>query len=225
MQANIMLTLHYIYDPFCGWCYAAAPLVAVARTVPQLQLVLHGGGMLAGANRRTITPDWREHVMPHDKRIAQLTGQPFGEAYFEGLLRDIGAVMDSAQPIAAILAAEDLGDRGLDMLEAAQRAHYVDGLRIADPAILAGLATNLGMDAEAFRQAFDRLVGAATHEHIGDSRTLLMQLGGRGFPTFALDIGDGQLERLDISMWLGRGEEWREFLAGRSAATAQPGPL
>ena len=23
--------LHAIYDPLCGWCYAAAPLLAVAR--------------------------------------------------------------------------------------------------------------------------------------------------------------------------------------------------
>ena len=26
--------LHYIYDPLCGWCYGAAPLVEAARAVP-----------------------------------------------------------------------------------------------------------------------------------------------------------------------------------------------
>jgi putative protein-disulfide isomerase len=30
-----MTTLHYIFDPLCGWCYGAAPLVAAARTVPE----------------------------------------------------------------------------------------------------------------------------------------------------------------------------------------------
>ena len=35
-------TLHYIYDPFCGWCYAAAPLVKAAREI--LPVRLHGGG-------------------------------------------------------------------------------------------------------------------------------------------------------------------------------------
>ncbi|MDQ2188252.1 DsbA family protein [Alcaligenaceae bacterium A4P071] len=217
-----MTTLHYIYDPFCGWCYAAAPLVAAARSVPHLDIALHGGGMLAGANRRTITPDWREHVMPHDKRIAQLTGQPFGEAYFDGLLRDVGAVMDSEQPIAAILAAQDVSGQGLDMLEAAQHAHYVKGLRIADPAVLSGLAGELGMNAEMFRDAFDRMVGAATHEHIGESRARLAQLGGRGFPTFALETGDGQLERVDISVWLGHTDEWRDFLSERSPEISVP---
>ena len=28
--------LHAIYDPLCGWCYAAAPLLAAAREVPGL---------------------------------------------------------------------------------------------------------------------------------------------------------------------------------------------
>jgi hypothetical protein len=78
-------TLHYIFDPMCGWCYAAAPLVDAARSVPGLKVEFHGGGMMTGANRRAITPQWREYVMPHDRRIAELTGQPFSEAYFEGL--------------------------------------------------------------------------------------------------------------------------------------------
>ncbi|MCF3992670.1 DsbA family protein, partial [Pseudomonas aeruginosa] len=24
------LTLHYLYDPLCGWCYGASPLLAAA---------------------------------------------------------------------------------------------------------------------------------------------------------------------------------------------------
>ena len=24
-------TLHYIYDPMCGWCYGAEPLIEAAR--------------------------------------------------------------------------------------------------------------------------------------------------------------------------------------------------
>src|SRR5256885_3464591 len=72
--------LHYIFDPLCGWCYAAAPLVKAARSVPGVTLQWHGGGMLTGAHTRTITADWRGHVMPHDQRIAEMTGQPFGRS-------------------------------------------------------------------------------------------------------------------------------------------------
>ena len=81
-------TLHYIFDPLCGWCYGAAPLVKAAKTIPGLNIALHAGGMMTGNNRRQITDEWRNYVIPHDKRIAELTGQTFGEAYFNGLLRD-----------------------------------------------------------------------------------------------------------------------------------------
>lgn len=27
-------TLHYIFDPLCGWCYGAAPLVKAAQSLP-----------------------------------------------------------------------------------------------------------------------------------------------------------------------------------------------
>lgn len=205
--------LHYVFDPLCGWCYAAAPLVEAVRGLDGLKIALHSGGMMVGEYRQKIDNHWRDYVMPHDQRIAQLTGQPFGEAYFEGLLRDTGAVMDSEPPTTAILAAEELGGRGLDMLHAIQRAHYVDGRRIADQQVLAELASGLALDAEAFQGSFARLSGAATHEHFKASRSVLQQLEGQGFPTLALESGDGRMTRIDVGSWLGRPETWRRHIA------------
>lgn len=211
-------TLHYIFDPMCGWCYAAAPLVDAARSVPGLKVEFHGGGMMTGANRRQITPQWREYVMPHDLRIAELTGQPFGEAYFEGLLRDTSAVMDSEPPTTAVLAAESLrAGGGLDMAHRLQRAHYVEGRRIADADVIASLAVELGFDAEAFAAAFKQLSGEATAQHIAESRQLLQRAGGQGFPTFVLTQADGSVGRIDIGPWLGRADEWKAQLATLAA--------
>lgn len=41
--------------------------------------------MLAGANRRAITPEWRDYVLPHDWRIAGLTGQRLRRGLSRGL--------------------------------------------------------------------------------------------------------------------------------------------
>ena len=223
-------TLHYIFDPMCGWCYAAAPLVDAARSVPGLEVAFHGGGMMTGANRRAITPQWRDYVMPHDRRIAELSGQPFGKAYFEGLLRDTGAVMDSEPPTTAVLAAEALRTGGgLDMIHRLQRAHYVEGRRIADPQVIGALAAELGFDADAFASAFARLSGEATSKHMADSRQWLQRAGGQGFPTFVLAQADGTAGRIDIGPWLGRPEEWKAQLAKlvppmATAADAGTGP-
>lgn len=220
-----MTTLHYIFDPLCGWCYAAAPLVRAARELPGLTVAFHGGGMMTGRYRRPITPEWRDYVLPHDRRIAQLTGQPFGDAYFDGLLRDTGAMMDSAPPTTAILAAEAVAGRGLDMLHRLQSAHYVDGLRIADTAVLQRIAVELGLNAAAFDSAYARLEGAATEAHISDSRRLLARVGGQGFPTFVLEQADGALQVLDIGPWLGKPDAWQAHLAGLAPAAAAGGDV
>ncbi|UZE24114.1 DsbA family protein [Pseudomonas sp. B21-056] len=201
-----MTTLHYIYDPLCGWCYGAKPLVHAARTV--LPVIVHGGGMMTGANRQPVSPQLRNYVMPHDRRIAEYTGQPFGEAYFDGLLRDEGAVFDSTPPTAAILAAEQLGGRGLDLLERLQTAHYVEGRRIADETVLLELVQSIGLESEAFQSAF---TAVDVEAHIKAGRAMLAKVGGQGFPTLALEQ-DGLFTRVDIGPWLGKPEAFAEWL-------------
>ena len=68
-------TLHYIYDPFCGWCYGLAPLVSAADEAG-LRVVPHSGGMLAGERAQNMSAEWRDFVRPHEERITALSGQP-----------------------------------------------------------------------------------------------------------------------------------------------------
>jgi putative protein-disulfide isomerase len=200
------MILHYIYDPLCGWCYGAKPLVQAAQNV--LPVVAHAGGMMSGANRQRVSPQLRNYVIPHDRRIAEFTGQPFGEAYFEGLLRDHSAVFDSTPPIAAVMAAESIDGGGVQMLGRLQTAHYVEGRRIADSTVLLELAVERGYAQEDFHIAFEPV---DTEAHIKASRQLLAQLGGQGFPTFALEQ-DGQFKLVDISPWLGKPQPFADWL-------------
>jgi putative protein-disulfide isomerase len=201
--------LHYIHDPLCGWCYGAAPLLRAARDVVAVQA--HGGGMMTGANRQRVTPRLRDYVMPHDQRISALTGQPFGAAYFDGLLRDETAVFDSAPPTAAMLAADTVAGRGLDLLARLQRAHYMEGRRIADAAVLIEMAADIGLDRVAFAAALEASSGAQTEAHIAESRAFLARVGGAGFPTFALEVG-GALTTVDVGAYLGRPDAFAAWL-------------
>jgi putative protein-disulfide isomerase len=202
-------TLHYIYDPLCGWCYGAAPLVAAARRI--MSVIGHAGGMMTGTNRKQVSPALRSYVMPHDHRIAEITGQPFGDAYFNGLLLDQTALFDSAQPISAILAADAIDGSGLDMLGRLQVAHYVEGRRIADADVLNAVALELGLDVAVFSMQRQRITDEALPSHIAASRRLLAQVGGHGFPTFVLEQ-KGHMEVLDTGRWLGQTEAWRTHL-------------
>ncbi|WP_159875281.1 DsbA family protein [Aquitalea denitrificans] len=205
-------TLHYFYDPLCGWCYAASPLLQAAAALPGLNLALHAGGMMSGSRRQAVTPALRDYVMPHDQRIASITGLLFGDAYFDGLLRDGSAIFDSTPPIAAILAAEKLGLVALAMLSALQRAHYQRGLRIADTLVLRMIAQEQGLDPAGFAVELERQLSLA-ELHIQDSRHLMQQYGMQGFPSLLLER-DGQLQRVDVSPWLGQPQAFTAALQG-----------
>jgi len=114
------LTLHYVYDPLCGWCYAVTPMIeAVAQT--GIEIVLHGGGLWEPAT--SPMPEKRAYIRQNDTRIAALTGMAFGPAYLDGLLTDATTVFWSSPTIAAVLAAGTM-ETGADlrMMHAIQTA-------------------------------------------------------------------------------------------------------
>jgi putative protein-disulfide isomerase len=210
-------TLHYIYDPLCGWCYGSAPLVKAAREIGGLRFVLHGGGMMAGSARQLASESLREFIMPHVERITGRTGQLFGEKYTNGLLRDHTALLDSEPPTAAILAVEAAAGRGADMLAHMQKAHYIEGRNLSDRAALAALAEEIGIERAVFDGEFLGALGSAVQAHMAESRRLLSRVGGQGFPTFALETQRG-LAMLDSSQWLGKPTEWRAALEANLAS-------
>lgn len=207
-------TLHYIYDPLCGWCYGSSPLVHAARTVEGLGFRMHGGGMLAGAARQLVTSGLRDFILTHVPRVTALTGARFGEKYTDGLLRDPSAMLDSEPSTAAVLAAEAVAGRGLELLKRIQHAHYQEGARVVERKELVSLAVDIGLDSAAFEAELSRMIGAIVRTHIDDSRRLLARVGGQGFPTFALEH-NGRMEMLDTSRFLKDPEAWRRALETR----------
>lgn len=215
--------LHYIFDPFCGWCYGATPLVEAALGMPGVTLALHASGMLIGPNRRVITHEMREFLQVHDHRIAQLSGRVFGASYSDGLLRENGTVLDSEPPTVAILAAEMLAGRGVAMLDRVQRALFVEGRRISDPSVLTLLAFDLGISSQPFRKVYSQLEGLPTRQHIRASRQLLQSVGGIGVPTLVLEEEQGAMRTLDLGFWLGRPAAFlHDLTAGGAVPDVQP---
>lgn len=202
-------TLHYVYDPLCGWCYGTAPLLKAAANVPGLAIELHAGGLWLGARRQPMGVALRDYVRPHDERIAALTGQPFGEDYFEHLLLDERLTLDSEPPIRAILAVRTMGGDDLGMLHRLQETHYRDGLWLGEMERLVSLAREAGLDATEFRQAY---ATAPLDTHLAESQQWLSQIGSQGYPTLAL-ARQGQLVPISASAFLGQPAEFADHLA------------
>lgn len=215
-------TLHYIHDPLCGWCYAVTPMVdAVAQA--GIGIVLHGGGLWE--TETNPAPERRAYIRQSDARIAALTGMAFGPAYLDGLLADAATVFWSRPTVAAVLAAGMMvGDPGVEgpgegaglrMMHAVQHAHYVDGRRVVEMAVLAEVAGSIGLAEDAFLHA---LRNAPVDEHIARTRRWMRQLGLHGFPSFVLEH-DGKLVPVRHEPFYGRPEA---FLRAVNAIAAAP---
>lgn len=214
------ITLEYIYDPLCGWCYAAAPLIEIAAAHPNLSLSLNGGGMMAGANAKPVTPELRAFVQSQDKHIAEVSGQLFGHDYNDGLLKDETTVLDSAPPIAAVMVAEQWS-KAPAMLHAIQQAHFVKGLKVADAAVLKELANAIAIPVDEFESRYQEAINNQLDEHIQWSRQILREVGANGFPTLVEQCQSQNIQSQTtqsqtiihpISNYYGKPEAWQAYL-------------
>jgi putative protein-disulfide isomerase len=160
--------------------------VSAAATVERLALPLHAGGLWPQPTR--LPEHTRRDSQQADARVGQISGQPYGQPYLNGLLFDPELVLESRPVIAAVLAAQSLDpSKALPMLRAIQHAHYERGLHVVRNETLREVAREIGLDATAFD---DALKTVPVDEHIAESQELMNKVGAQGFPTFVLQIGD-----------------------------------
>ncbi|NLR75660.1 DsbA family protein [Leeia aquatica] len=192
--------LHYVYDPLCGWCYAASPLVKAA-VANGIGIKLHGGGLWGIPT--SLVAEKRSHIQMNDQRIAELTGLPFEPAYLNKLLDDPATIFWSHPTIAAVLAAGALRNGAdLDMLHAIQTGHYVQGRKVVEEGVLANLAIQIGLAADDFATTIRNIHVA---EHIHNSRHLMTLHGIKGFPGFVLEH-EGRFTRVRHERFYGNPE-------------------
>ncbi|OAT24687.1 DsbA family protein [Proteus myxofaciens] len=203
-------TLHYVYDPLCGWCYGIAPLIDIVNHDSSCPIKLHGGGLFTPARTVTGGQLWKDHVTPIDERISQLSGQLFSRQYQENL-GNTEMTLNSLLPISAIIVAEELENRGVELLKALQIAYYQDGLNISDKQMLLFIAHKLGFDITLFSSLFKQVNETQVAQHLQQTQQLMSQVNGRGFPT--LFIEENQTYHLiPIEKYIGDENGWRQFI-------------
>ena len=117
------ITVIYLFDPLCGWCYAAAPALKYLQGVEGIHVALAPTGLFAGAGARPMDAQFAAYAWANDQRIQQLTGQPFTQAYRDRILGAANGRFDSGPATLALTAvAQTAPERELDALPALQHA-------------------------------------------------------------------------------------------------------
>ena len=188
-------TVTYLFDPLCGWCYGASPVIQQLGQQANIQLELAPSGLFAGGGR-TMDAAFADYAWSNDQRIAKLTGQRFTEAYRQNVLGRLGGRFDSATATLALTAvslSEPL--RELETLKALQEARYVQGLDTCDVSLVEKLLRDQGLAAAADRlAASDAELLAANASRIQKARRLMQTFGAQGVP--ALVVSDDKGGRL-----------------------------
>lgn len=190
-------TVTYLFDPLCGWCYAAAPALHYLQGVEGVLVALAPTGLFAGAGARPMDAQFAAYAWANDQRIQQLTGQPFTQAYHDHILGATNGRFDSGPATLALTAvAQTAPDRELDALHALQHARYVDGRDNANAEVIAEVLRGLGLaDAAALTQAPDAALRSRVAERVAQAQATMRAVGARGVPQLVV-VGQGGALRL-----------------------------
>lgn len=186
----------YLFDPLCGWCYGASPVLERLAAEPGFTLDLVPTGLFAGDGARPMDAPFASYAWANDQRIAGLTGQRFSEDYRLKVLGDHTRLFDS-RPATLALAAVRLTkpEQDFTALKAIQGGRYVQGRDNTDMSVLAEVLRGLGLDGAATRIANpDADLMTAYRARLDAARTEMRRFGLEGVP--ALIVGERHARRL-----------------------------
>jgi putative protein-disulfide isomerase len=183
----------YLFDPLCGWCYGASPLMAQLATAPGLTVVAMPTGLFSGAGARSMDASFAAYAWSNDERIASLSGQPFTEAYRTKVLAGGGRLDSGPATLALSAVALTAPRRELDALNSIQAARYVSGLDVTTVSVLVTVLEGLGLEAAAAHLTSPSADFTAFHERrLRAAKTLMREFSVQGVPGVIVDDGAGK---------------------------------
>jgi putative protein-disulfide isomerase len=177
------VTLYYIHDPMCSWCWAYRPVLDELKArLPGSVVWRNRLGGLAPDSDVPMPEETRKMVMNHWRNIQTKLGTEFN---FEFWTRC--KPRRSTYPACRAVLAAASQDAEEAMIDAIQRAYYVRALNPSEDDTLVHLAEELGLDTDRF---VEDLGDPQTHD------TLLCQIGQArawgvsGFPSLVMQKGN-----------------------------------
>lgn len=182
--------LIYVMDPMCSWCWGFAPVAeALAMQAAAQEVTTHVvvGGLRA--EQAPLAVELRQKILAHWQAVFEATGQRFK---LEGAL-PTGFIYNTHLACRAVVVARRLApERLLGFVHCLQRAFYAQQQDLLSPRVLAAIAQEAGLDAQAFAEL---LSSDESEQQTQVDYTWAQGLGIAGFPTLLAER-NGQLALL-----------------------------
>lgn len=217
-----MTVATFIFDPLCGWCYGAAPVLdRMGEDGFGLDLLPIG----LPEEARPVEPAFAELIWSTDRLVAQHTGQPFTRAY-QALLDGGSALLDAWPATMALIAvARTRPDRQMAALQALQTARFVSGRDTGSKFVVETILREIGLrNAAELLASGNPVLVATAAAAVARGRGLLAEHGLDGGPAVLLTGQDGA-RMLSPKVMIARAEAQKPLRAPAAEADGQRQPL
>jgi len=182
------LTLIYVYDPLCGWCYGFHPVMEKIhkRFADQLAIEVKPGGLAVG-DRAMPLGEGYGYITDALGQVEKTTGVEFGRNF--KLLAEEGSYLyDSEPPCRAQLTMNQLSPTdSLTFAGVLQNAFFRDGLNLNHAETYVTLLEEFDLDTDTFMDLYHSKAIAAD---LQEEFKWCKNAGATGFPTLLIRIGD-----------------------------------
>ncbi len=176
------LTLYYVYDPMCSWCWGFNKTWnKVKKSLPKninIQYVL--GGLAPDSNE--IMPDkMREYIQYNWQKIEKnIPGTIFNYDFWANCT----PVRSTYPACRAVIAAKNQNDQlEISMINAIQEAYYLYAKNPSKDTTLINIAKAIGLNVTQFKKDLN---SNTTQQQLDNNINLSKSLGAKGFPSIVL---------------------------------------
>ena len=177
------LTLYYVYDPMCSWCWGFNKTWnKVKKSLPKninIQYVL--GGLAPDSNE--IMPDkMREYIQYNWQKIEKnIPGTIFNYDFWANCT----PVRSTYPACRAVIAAKNQNDQlEISMINAIQEAYYLYAKNPSKDTTLINIAKAIGLNVTQFKKDLN---SKTTQQQLDNNINLSKSLGAKGFPSIILE--------------------------------------
>jgi putative protein-disulfide isomerase len=175
------VTLYYIFDPYCGWCYGFSPVIKKFYEVYKndFNFTVLSGGMIMGENEGPIST-MQDFISQASKQVEEASGVTFGAPFLEALKQG-KILLSSPRPSLALTTYKTLG--GADPVLFAhdiQKAFYDEGKDLQKIETYSPILSLHNIDPESFKIYFN---SEMTMKLLAQEIDVVQSWGIQGFPT------------------------------------------
>ncbi len=181
MNNSTSMTLYYVHDPMCSWCWGFRPVwQQIRQNLPaQIELVSWVGG-LAPDSDEPMPQAMRDQLQSTWKRISEvIPGTQFNFDFWT-----LNTPRRSTYPACrAVIVARQMANMENEMTYAIQQAYYLQAKNPSDLETLCSLAQQIGLDADQFKQ---RMFSTDLMQDFEQELAAVRNIGVNSFPSLVL---------------------------------------